>query len=602
MSARLDDLLHVLLLARHGCLVVGIAFDIGARHPRPGAAEPAHARAHIEEERLALLFAVVADVDAGFALLAHDVLPARRARLRQARHRPVRRGPSRYRAAPAPPAAAGCRCAWSGCVCRCVAWRFLAPFVGPGPLSRTRPCHCEERSGPGVIREAIATEYACGEIGRVYRYASTSGARPIAVIVAGPSCPSGCSPRPRWKFSIATCVPLAPHAVDRTAIEAQRPQPRLHRPHRRLAADGPPAAAGGAGAVTGVGQQCLGVEAERRRRRLIELPGHLQLVRLLEALQRRLAVRAPDAVDPASCRRRPGAACPARSAPPAPAPAARRPAAAASAAPRRAGRTRAASPRLPARIAGYRMDAFLLPFGTENVEQAERFSGLPAARPPTIARSGPRRRRSAAPSRRRTGSSPRPPACRPGAGRTSGSGSRAAPRRSRTCSRSRPGARRRHASACGPRHGRASRPARRASPPRLPPGGGRTRRRARGRRWRSRRCASRCRAARRHPRRRPRTRRWTTTGSPRRSARPDGGPRGARGSYRAGYRDRCCARPPRAPPRSRWHRPAGRGDRDHVRRSSTAAKNPSVPWRAGVSDEDIPSEQKPGWRLRKAVT
>jgi hypothetical protein len=43
-----------------------------------------------------------------------------------------------------------------------------------------------------------------------YRYASASGASPIAVIVAGPSWPSGCRPRPRWKFWIATCVP-SPH-------------------------------------------------------------------------------------------------------------------------------------------------------------------------------------------------------------------------------------------------------------------------------------------------------------------------------------------------------------------------------------------------------
>ena len=53
-------------------LNVGIALHVGARRPRPGAAEAAHAGAHIKEERLALLLAVVADVDAGVALSAHD--------------------------------------------------------------------------------------------------------------------------------------------------------------------------------------------------------------------------------------------------------------------------------------------------------------------------------------------------------------------------------------------------------------------------------------------------------------------------------------------------------------------------------------------------
>ncbi len=64
----------MLLLARHGVAVVRVAFDVRARQARPGATEAAHAGADVEEERLALLFAVVADVDAGFALLAHDMV------------------------------------------------------------------------------------------------------------------------------------------------------------------------------------------------------------------------------------------------------------------------------------------------------------------------------------------------------------------------------------------------------------------------------------------------------------------------------------------------------------------------------------------------
>jgi hypothetical protein len=67
----------VLLLPGHGGLVVGITFDIGAWHARPGAAKSAHARTDIKKERLALLFAVVADIDARLVLLAHDVVQRR---------------------------------------------------------------------------------------------------------------------------------------------------------------------------------------------------------------------------------------------------------------------------------------------------------------------------------------------------------------------------------------------------------------------------------------------------------------------------------------------------------------------------------------------
>ena len=47
--------------------------DVGEHLAGPAAAEPAHAVADVEEERLALLFAVVADIDAGGDLLRHDI-------------------------------------------------------------------------------------------------------------------------------------------------------------------------------------------------------------------------------------------------------------------------------------------------------------------------------------------------------------------------------------------------------------------------------------------------------------------------------------------------------------------------------------------------
>ena len=57
-------------LPRLECRIVR---DVGEHLARPAAAEAAHAMAHVEEERLALLFAVVADIDAGGDLLRHDL-------------------------------------------------------------------------------------------------------------------------------------------------------------------------------------------------------------------------------------------------------------------------------------------------------------------------------------------------------------------------------------------------------------------------------------------------------------------------------------------------------------------------------------------------
>jgi hypothetical protein len=48
--------------------------DIGERPARPATAESAHAMADIKEERLALLFAVIADIDAGGDLLCNDIV------------------------------------------------------------------------------------------------------------------------------------------------------------------------------------------------------------------------------------------------------------------------------------------------------------------------------------------------------------------------------------------------------------------------------------------------------------------------------------------------------------------------------------------------
>ena len=49
-----------------------IALDVGALLPLPRAAEPGQPVADVEDERVALLLAVVADVDAGLDLLRHD--------------------------------------------------------------------------------------------------------------------------------------------------------------------------------------------------------------------------------------------------------------------------------------------------------------------------------------------------------------------------------------------------------------------------------------------------------------------------------------------------------------------------------------------------
>ena len=108
ISARLETCCTMLLFARHGCLVVGIAFDIGARHPRPGATETAHTRTDVEEERLPLLFAIVADVDIRLARLAHNVGPARRALASASCASTGPPCPARYRAAQAPRVAADC--------------------------------------------------------------------------------------------------------------------------------------------------------------------------------------------------------------------------------------------------------------------------------------------------------------------------------------------------------------------------------------------------------------------------------------------------------------------------------------------------------------
>ena len=67
--ARSQRLRHLLLEDR-------VALDIAARPALPAPAEPAHAMADIEKERLALLLAVIADIDAGLDLLVDD--PAQR--------------------------------------------------------------------------------------------------------------------------------------------------------------------------------------------------------------------------------------------------------------------------------------------------------------------------------------------------------------------------------------------------------------------------------------------------------------------------------------------------------------------------------------------
>ena len=119
-------------------------------------------------------------------------VPARPARLRQAAHPPARRDSSANTDRPAPPDAAGCRCAWSECAFHCVAWRFLPTLSHSEPTRDSPLSPCPRNSCPQRNPQ---------------RYASTSGPRPIAAIVAGLSCPFGCRPRPCWNRSIAAWVP-----------------------------------------------------------------------------------------------------------------------------------------------------------------------------------------------------------------------------------------------------------------------------------------------------------------------------------------------------------------------------------------------------------
>jgi hypothetical protein len=60
------------VLLRPHPLEFRIAVDVGARRPFPAAAEAGQPGLEIEKERVALLLAVVADIDAGRALLVHD--------------------------------------------------------------------------------------------------------------------------------------------------------------------------------------------------------------------------------------------------------------------------------------------------------------------------------------------------------------------------------------------------------------------------------------------------------------------------------------------------------------------------------------------------
>jgi hypothetical protein len=70
-----------------------IADNVAARPALPGAAEAAHPMLDVEEKALALLLAVVADVDAGFDLLGHD--PAQRVAARSGERRRIDRLPLR---------------------------------------------------------------------------------------------------------------------------------------------------------------------------------------------------------------------------------------------------------------------------------------------------------------------------------------------------------------------------------------------------------------------------------------------------------------------------------------------------------------------------
>src|SRR5271154_3263833 len=49
-----------------------VAVDVGARRPLPTSAKPRESVLEIEKEGIALLLAIIADVDTDLALLAHD--------------------------------------------------------------------------------------------------------------------------------------------------------------------------------------------------------------------------------------------------------------------------------------------------------------------------------------------------------------------------------------------------------------------------------------------------------------------------------------------------------------------------------------------------
>src|SRR5689334_14230508 len=66
---------------RHLFLEKRITFDIAARPALPAVAETAHPVADVEKKRLALLLAVVADIDTGFDLLVDDPAQCRLADL-----------------------------------------------------------------------------------------------------------------------------------------------------------------------------------------------------------------------------------------------------------------------------------------------------------------------------------------------------------------------------------------------------------------------------------------------------------------------------------------------------------------------------------------
>jgi hypothetical protein len=52
----------------------GVALDVGARPPFPCSSKAGHSMPDMEEESLALLLTVVADIDSGFDLLRDDPL------------------------------------------------------------------------------------------------------------------------------------------------------------------------------------------------------------------------------------------------------------------------------------------------------------------------------------------------------------------------------------------------------------------------------------------------------------------------------------------------------------------------------------------------